>query len=74
MSLKLFLNGKKVAEDTAEKGHSASSTKFPTLVFGANSGLFTLVHDQWDIHIDDFAFWSTNLSDAQLAFLAKQSR
>lgn len=72
MSLKLFLNGKKIAEDTTETSHSASDTKFPTLVFGAHSGLSTLVHDQWDIHIDDFAFWLTNLSDAQVAFLAKQ--
>lgn len=71
-SIKLYINGILVAKSAKKVSKNVNSGKFSNFIFGAADKLFPLTGQLPYIHIDDFAVWTSVLSDAEIAYVMTQ--
>ena len=72
--MKLYLNGILYEKERATKPNSANNGKFTKLVLGASDELIPFVSESYEIHIDDFAIWFSNLSNGEIAYVMEQGK
>ncbi|XP_065064783.1 uncharacterized protein LOC135690998 [Rhopilema esculentum] len=70
--LRLYVNGIQVAISGALTSESVSTTLYSKLALGVDEELFTLNGKHYGLHIDDVAYWSIVLSDAEIKNVMKR--
>ena len=72
---KIYVNGRKIVQQSATMTKSASGTAHPNLIIGAASSLIALNNDYWNMQMDDLTVWKDHiLTDAEIVYIQNKGK